>query len=149
MGFFSKLFGPLFGRGPSASGRYLPVYVLSHRCHEAVVGQIDLMNEVSLDEEQQGGYYVRKVLHTSGKGRCFGEVEIEVWLNRDKKLLRQEVHGGRWLTADEYEAELAAEREREQAEEAARQAEAAAQAAAAEAEDAEAADKTNQTGATL
>jgi hypothetical protein len=121
MGFLARLFGPLFGKAPTGSGRYLTVYALSHRCHEAVTGQIDLMNEISLDDEGKGGYYVRKVLHTSGKGRCFAEVEIEAWLDGNKRLLRQEVHGGRALTADEYAAEVerAEQAEREAAEQAA------------------------------
>ena len=122
MGFLSKLFGPLFGRAPSGSDRYLPLYALSHRCREAVAGQIDLMNEVSLDDEGSGGYYVRKVLHTSGRNRCFAEVEIEVWLDSRKRVERYEVHGGRWLTADEYEAELEREKaEQEAAEQEAQQ----------------------------
>jgi hypothetical protein len=108
MSFLSKLFGPLFGKTPSGSDRYLAIYALSHRCNEAVAGQVDLMNEVSLDDENPGSYYVRKVVHTSGKGRCFGEVEFEIWLDSKKHLVRQEVHGGRWLSVDEYEAEVAA-----------------------------------------
>jgi hypothetical protein len=120
MGFLSKLFGPLFGKGPGPSDRYLSVYALSHRCREAVTGQVDLMNEISLDDEAKTGYYVRKVLHTSGKSRCFAEVELELWLDGNKKVLRQEVHGGRWLTADEYAAELAREKvEQDAAEQAA------------------------------
>ena len=133
MGFLARLFGPLFGKAPSGSNRYLPVYVLSHRCHEAVAGQIDLMNEVSLDDEGKGGYYVRKVLHTSGRGRCFAEVEIEVWLDSGKRIVRQEVHGGRWLTADEYAVEL----EREKAEQEAAEAAAAAEQAAGQTQDVE------------
>ena len=115
MGFLSKLFGPLFGKTPTGDGRYMTVYALSHRCREAVTGQIDLMNEISLDDEGQGGYYVRKVLHTSGKGRCFAEVEVEAWLDSSKRLLRHEVHGGRWLTAEEYAAEVAREQAEEEA----------------------------------
>jgi hypothetical protein len=116
MSFLSRLFGPLFGKPPAGAGsdRYLPVYVFSQRCREPVAGQIDLMNEVSLDDENAGGYYVRKVIHTSGKGRCFGEVEVEAWLDSKKRLVRQEVHGGRWLSADDYEAEVAAAAAREQ-----------------------------------
>lgn len=125
MSFLAKLFGPLFGTAPTGSSRYMPLYALSHRCREAVTGQIDLMNEVSLDDESQGGYYVRKVLHTSGKSRCFADVEIEVWLDSKKRLVRQEVHGGRWLTAEEYATELAAEQA--QAEQVAAEREAAAQ----------------------
>jgi hypothetical protein len=120
MSFFSKLFGPLFGsKPPSGSDRYLAVYVFSNRCREPLAGQVDLMNEISQDDESQGGYYVRKVLHTSGKDRCFGEVEVELWLDRNKRIQRQEVHGGRWLTAEEFASEVAAaeERERQAAEE--------------------------------
>ena len=49
---------------------------------------------------------MRKVLHTSGKNRCFDQVEVEIWLNTKKQIVRQEVHGGQWLTAEEYEAEV-------------------------------------------
>ena len=63
------------------------------------------MNETSLADE--GGYYVRKGLHTSGKNRCFDQVEVELWLNAKKQIVRHEVQGGQWLTADEYEAEVA------------------------------------------
>jgi hypothetical protein len=113
MSFLSKLFAPFLGKAPSGSDRYMAIYALSNRCREAVAGQVDLMNELSLDDENPGGYYVRKVLHTSGKGRCFGEVEFEIWLDSKKRLVRQEVHGGRWLSVDEYEGELVAAEARE------------------------------------
>jgi hypothetical protein len=114
MSFLSKLFAPFTGKGPSGSDRYLPIYAFSNRCREPIAGQVDLMNETSLDDENQGGYYVRKVLHTSGKGRCFGEVEFELWLDSKKRIERYEVHGGRWLTAAEYETEVAEAEAREQ-----------------------------------
>jgi hypothetical protein len=49
---------------------------------------------------------VRKVLHTSGASRCFGQVEVQVWLDGKKQITRHEVQGGRWLTAEEYAAEI-------------------------------------------
>jgi hypothetical protein len=128
MGFLSKFFDSLRGKPPTGSNRYLPVYVLSTRCREPIAGQIDMMNETSLDEEAKGGYYTRKVLHTSGKHRCFGEVEVEVWLDANKRVVRNEVKGGRWLTADEYATEVAAAEAREREEEAARAAQEAEQA---------------------
>ena len=88
MSFLSKLFAPFLGKGPSSSDRYLPIYAFSNRCREPIAGQVDLMNETSLDDENQGGYYVRKVVHTSGKGRCFGEVEFELWLDGKKRIER-------------------------------------------------------------
>ena len=106
MGFFKRIMRALAGTAPSDSDRYLPIYVYSNRCREAVAGQVDLLNELSLADD--GGYYVRKVLHTSGQARCFGQVEVELWLDGNKRVQRHEVQGGRWLTAEEYEAELAA-----------------------------------------
>lgn len=104
MSFFKRLMSAFSGKAPTGSDRYLPIYVFSQRCREPVTGQVDLLNEISIGEE--GGYYVRKVLHTSGKDRCFGQVEVELWLDTHKRIARQEVHGGRWLTAEEYQAEV-------------------------------------------
>jgi hypothetical protein len=104
MGFFTRFFNLFSGKPAGGSSRYLPIYVLSRRCREPIAGQLDLMNETSLDDD--GGYYVRKGLHTSGKNRCFDQVEVEIWLNTKKQIVRQEVHGGQWLTAEEYEAEV-------------------------------------------
>ncbi len=115
MGFFSKIIAAFTGKAPSGSDRYLPLYVIDHRCHEPISGQVDMLNELSLAEE--GGYYVRKVLHTSGKSRCFGQVEVQLWLDSKKQITRHEVQGGRWLTAEEFAAEI--ERQAQEAEDAA------------------------------
>ena len=114
MGFFKRIMGALAGKAPAGNNRYMAIYVFSNRCREAVAGQVDLLNELSLADD--GGYYVRKVLHTSGQARCFGQVEVELWLDGNKRVQRHEVQGGRWLTAEEYEAELAAAAERAAAE---------------------------------
>jgi hypothetical protein len=106
MGFFSKIMAAFTGKAPRGSERYLSIYVLDHRCREPIVGQIDLLNELSLAEEEDARYYVRKVLHTSGASRCFGQVEVQVWLDGKKQITRYEVQGGRWLTAEEYAAEM-------------------------------------------
>jgi hypothetical protein len=77
-----------------------------------VEGQVDLMNELSLDDSSdRGGYFVRKVLHTASN-RCFSQVEIQLWFDPQKKLITQEVTGGRWLTAAEYAEELRKAEER-------------------------------------
>ncbi len=106
MGFFSRIMAAFTGKAPRGSDRYLPIYVLDHRCREPIAGQIDLLNELSLAEEEGGGYYVRKVLHTSGASRCFGQVEVQLWLDGKKQIKQHEVQGGRWLTAEEYTAEV-------------------------------------------
>ena len=111
MGFFSRLAAMFTGKAPSGGDRYLTIYVIDHRCREPIAGQVDLLNELSLADEEGAGYYVRKVLHTSGEGRCFGQVEVQLWLDGKKQVTNHEVQGGRWLTADEYTAEVARQAE--------------------------------------
>ena len=105
MNLFQRIAQLFSGGGTTASNRFFPIYVLSRRCNEPIAGQLDLLNELSLDEDDN--YYGRKVLHTSGEHRCFDQVEVLLWFDRSKQLLRQEVQGGRWLEAEEYEQELA------------------------------------------
>ncbi|MEX1018530.1 MAG: hypothetical protein WDZ49_02670 [Litorilinea sp.] len=102
-----RWFAGLFsgGGGGSKNGRILPVYVLSRRCNEPIAGQVDLYNELSLDEEETG-YFCRKVLHTSGESRCFDQVEVSIWFDNRKNMTEHEVSGGRWLSEAEYEQEL-------------------------------------------
>jgi hypothetical protein len=92
--------------GRPAGGSYFTVYVLSHRCREPISAQINLLNELSQTEESDAAYFTRKVLHGSGRNRCFAEVEVELWLDRNKQVVRHEVSGGRWLSEEEYQAEV-------------------------------------------
>jgi hypothetical protein len=130
MAFFSRLLNSLKGKPPMGDDRYLTIYVWSNRCREPIAGRVDLMNELSLTDEGDGSYHVRKVIHSSGKNRCFDQVEVELRLDAKKRVVDQTVTGGRWLTAQEYEAEVA--RLAAEAEAQAQAAQAAAQAAAAE-----------------
>ncbi|BAL98409.1 MULTISPECIES: hypothetical protein [Caldilinea] len=116
MNLFARLLAALRSKGAPGADRYLSVYVFSHRCREPIKGQIDLLNELSLAEEESG-YYVRKVLHTSGRNRCFAQVEVQLWLDDKKQVTRYEVQGGRWLTAEEYAAELERQAQAESASE--------------------------------
>jgi hypothetical protein len=102
MNFLKKLFG-----GPArGDDRLTSIYVMSYRCKEPLEGKVDLFNELSKDDDGKG-YYVRKVLHTSGRDRCFSEVEVQLWFDSKKQVSDHDVSGGRWLTADEYDEELA------------------------------------------
>jgi len=116
MNLFARLLAALRSKGAPGADRYLPVYVFSHRCREPIKGQIDLLNELSLAEEESG-YYVRKVFHTSGRNRCFAQVEVQLWLDDKKQVTHYEVQGGRWLTAEEYAAELERQAQAESASE--------------------------------
>lgn len=106
MNIFQRLFN-LFSPRAGSTARHFPIYVLSQRCNEPLVGQVDTMNELSLTEDGEYPYFVRKVLHTSGRSRCFGQVEVQLWFDRNRQLMRHEEFGGRWLNEEEYQAELA------------------------------------------
>ncbi|MEZ4728834.1 MAG: hypothetical protein R3E79_17005 [Caldilineaceae bacterium] len=103
MNIFKRIANFFQGGGGSSSNRYFPIHVLSRRCREPLVGQVDLLNELSLTEEDDSTYYTRKVVHTSGRTRCFDQVEVLLWFDKNKQLLRQEVWGGEWLDAEAYE----------------------------------------------
>lgn len=107
MNLFKRL-ASLFGGGgtPRADKRYMTVYALSRRCNEPVSGQVDLLNELSKPDDGEYAYYTRKVLHTTGENRCFSQVEINLYFNQDKQIVHYDVEGGRWLTSEEYTAEL-------------------------------------------
>ena len=103
MSFFKRL-ANLFSGGASKE-RMLPIYVYSRRCREAVTGTVDLFNELSQPDEEYA-YYVRKVLHTSGRDRCFDQVEVQIWFDKNKNVEHHEVQGGHWLTEEEYLEEV-------------------------------------------
>ena len=104
---FLARFANLF-KGGGSGNRMLTVYALSRRCDEPVAGQIDLFNELSRTEDEgDSTFYTRKVLHTSGEKRCFDQVEVELWFDRNKNISNHDVTGGRWLEEHEYAEELA------------------------------------------
>ena len=104
-----KRIANLFSGGGSSNDRDLPIYLFSRRCREPLMGRVDLFNELSAaDDESEYEYYTRKVIHTSGERRCFDQVEVDLWFDRNKQLAHYEVGAsGRWLTAEEYAEELA------------------------------------------
>ncbi len=105
MSFFKQLASLFTGR-PRSDTRFLSIYTLSRRCNEPLAGQVDTMNELSRTDEDGAAFYGRKVLHTTGERRCFDQVEVQLWFDKNKALLRHDVSGGKWLAWDEYETEL-------------------------------------------
>ncbi|MEZ4708837.1 MAG: hypothetical protein R3A44_16635 [Caldilineaceae bacterium] len=97
----------IFSGGASSDNRLLHIYALNTRCKEPVTGTVDLYNELSHTDEGEYPLYVRKVLHTTGAKRCFGQTEVELWFDTNKQLKHYDVQGGRWLDADAYAVELA------------------------------------------
>lgn len=105
MSFLKRLLSFFTGR-PSSGSRNLTVYVLSNRCQEPLTAQIDTLNALSGSDDSDAALYTRKVIQGSGKNRCFAQVEVELWFDSGRNLLRHAVSGGRWLSADEYAAEV-------------------------------------------
>lgn len=117
MNLFQRLASIFTAQRPPGTGddRYLTIYLYSNRCREALYARIDRMNELSIAEQAEmdgddavsimpdgAAFFVRKVVHTSGENRCFGQVEVELWLDSRKQVLSHTVKGGRWLDEDEY-----------------------------------------------
>ena len=106
MNFFKRLASLFGGRPSTANNRYLTIYLLSRRCREPIEGQIDLLNELSLADESEYSHYAHKTFSTSGRKRCFDQVEVEIWFNQSKQVAHYEVKGGKWLEADVYAQEV-------------------------------------------
>ena len=103
MSFFKKL-GALFA--PQADQRNLWIYVRCQHCHEMLKSRVDLHNDLSLQYEAGGKtttYYCRKVL--VGSQRCYRPIEVELYFDRSRKLQKQEINGGTFVTEAEYLAE--------------------------------------------
>ena len=93
------------GRSGGSDRQTFVLYVMDHRCREPMRGEVNLLSELSKGDDGSE-FYVRKVLHTSGNKRCFGQVEVQLWFDSRKTLLRHQVSGGKWLSAEEYTAAL-------------------------------------------
>lgn len=90
MGILKKLFGG--GSALSGSGFYNFNVTCDH-CGETIEGKVNLNSDLSLDDE--GGYYVRKVL--MGSGRCFQKIEVMLKFDTSRQLLDKQVGGGKFV----------------------------------------------------
>jgi len=90
MRFLKKLLG---GERTSSGADFHTFSVRCDRCGETIEGKVNMNNDLSLDDE--GGYYVRKVL--MGGGRCFQQVEVILKFDASRKLLDTQVSGGKFV----------------------------------------------------
>ena len=104
MGFFEKL-ASLFGA--QSAGRAddaVHIYVECDRCKSKVHVRLDRRHDISARED--GGYYVRKEVMDS---KCFRLMITEITFDNAYRIQNQEIQGGRFVTAADYEAATAAE----------------------------------------
>ena len=102
---FMDVFKSMFDqRGAPDKYGYL-IYVQCNRCGEAIKARIDMRNDLSALDD--GGFVVHKTL--VGKGLCFQRVEANLTFGERRNVVSQEISGGNFITADEYEALTAAD----------------------------------------
>lgn len=83
-----------------AESRFYPVRVRCARCGEVLETRIDLHNDLSAEYDDRGrvqAYYVRKVLHGTGRNRCFAAVEVELTFDSRKNVVTRRIHGGAFV----------------------------------------------------
>jgi hypothetical protein len=81
-------------------------YVRCSRCGEMIPVRVDLRNELTAQEDSsEGAYYVRKGVIGSGKNRCFATIEVELYLDFNRRVVSRYISGGEFITKDEFEAE--------------------------------------------
>jgi len=94
-----KLLSSLFTPAAQRPSRYvMPLRVQCHRCGEILTGEVNLANDLSVEYAEGSGattYVCRKVL--IGTQRCFQAVEVSLTFNEGRKVIAQDVTGGKLL----------------------------------------------------
>ena len=88
MNFLKKLFS---GESARPQSNFFDFTVKCNRCGEAIQGRVNLANDLSLNDDNNG-YFVRKVV--MGGGRCFQQVEVELTFDAARRLIESQVNGG-------------------------------------------------------
>jgi hypothetical protein len=104
MSFLKKL-GSIFSSSSSNSDRILYLYVQCSRCGERMQARVDTWNELTPDYEgnsdDPASYFCRKVL--VGEKLCFQPVELSLSFDKNRKLGKQEIRGGKFIEKAEFE----------------------------------------------
>jgi hypothetical protein len=97
MNFLKQLFGGFSGE-PSAP--FYNLKVKCNRCGEIIHAQINLSNDLSAEYGGDGSqtYICRKML--MGKARCFQQIEVSLVFDANRKLVSEEVVGGKAVEQD-------------------------------------------------
>jgi hypothetical protein len=102
---FHKKLGNIFSSSPSQSDRILYLYVQCSRCGEKLQARVDTWNELTPDyddnSDDPSAYFCRKVL--VGEKLCFQPVELNLTFDKNRKLVKQEITGGKFIDPAEFE----------------------------------------------
>jgi hypothetical protein len=99
-----KSLGRMFAGSPrTGSDVGLYYYVRCHFCKEVVRVRLNPMNDFSHPENENGetsdNFFARKVIVGQ---KCYRRMEAEFLFDRDKKLIKQEVTGGVFVSEKEF-----------------------------------------------
>lgn len=85
------------------------VYVECSRCGEAIRVRADRRYDLASEMREPGEPGAAYTMHKDIVGtRCFQRIEVDVGLDQRLQVIEHRIRGGRWLTADEYQAAAAA-----------------------------------------
>jgi hypothetical protein len=107
MSFLKKL-GNIFSFSPSNSNRIVYLYVKCSRCGEKLQARVDTWNELTPDYDENrddpSSYFCRKVL--VGEKLCFQPIELSLTFDKNRKLVKQEISGGKYIDLAEYKSQI-------------------------------------------
>jgi hypothetical protein len=102
MSFFKRLTSRFTRPAISSGRRIYTITVQCNRCGEIISAPVDLRNDLSLDDDQDGAskdYICRKGL--MGRQRCFQQIEVTLHFDPDRQLIAKEAIGGKFVEAEE------------------------------------------------
>jgi len=91
MSFFKNFFSS------RPTGKFYPISVKCKRCNETILGQVNIINEPSLELDEKGKpyYTCRKVL--IGNGPCFQKIEIVIKFDESRRVIDRKISGGEFV----------------------------------------------------
>jgi len=93
MNFLKKLFS---SSSPQPQRNDFTFTIKCKRCGEEIQGRIDLVNDLSVEYEDDNEiYYSRKVL--MGENRCFQRIEVHFKFLANKTLIDKDIFGGEFI----------------------------------------------------
>lgn len=98
MNFFKRLFSGGVPRGSDNDGLYL--YIKPDRCDEVIRLRVNLMNDLSFNDDSTG-LLARKVVRGT---KCFTPVELDLYFNLQRKMTEHTIKGGALVTVEEWKA---------------------------------------------
>ena len=105
MSWFKRLFGGLSGGGGRPSDA-IWLYVRCAACAEAIQVRIDPAHDLSPEFDGEHDYTTGYNNSKEIVGqRCFRRIHVDLSFDARKRVIEQQIAGGTFITAEEYEAE--------------------------------------------